>query len=225
MNSISNNFVRYLISVTAAVTLIVVSGCNTSSSKQVSAGLTSAGAKKVNLTGATIQLQEMMKNPSGPFHASFTETWSDNKTSSIEADVTAAGIDYTARETHAGQTSSSTKHLQRDQISEMELDMQIMAPVPWHGELLLAEGTTQEQGAEKANGYDTIKYLVDTSRVSTAGKAPILASMGVKDYRVLGLVWLTANDGCLVKWNLDTEKYNLDGTAERRQYQGNVTKK
>jgi hypothetical protein len=224
MNSISSNFVRHLICVTAALTLIVVSGCNTSSSKQVSAGLTSVGAKKVNLTGATIELQEMMKNPSGPFHASFTETWSDNKTSSIEADVTASEIDYTARETHAGQTSSNTKHLQRDQISELELDMQIMAPVPWHGELLLAEGTTQAQGAEKANGYDTIKYSLDTSRVTT-GKAPILAAMGVKDYRVSGLVWLTANDGCLVKWNIDAEKDNRDGTAERTHYEGNVTKK
>lgn len=118
---------------------------NTSSSRQASADLTAAGTKKGRLTGATMKLQEMMKNPSGPFHASFTKTSSD----------------YTTQETLAGKTTSDSKHLQRPQISELELDMKIMAPRLRHRELLLAEGTTTTQGAETVNGFDTIKYSVD----------------------------------------------------------------
>jgi hypothetical protein len=40
-------------------------------------------------------------------------------------------------------------------MSEIQLDMHFMAPVPWHGELIAAGDATKQAGPENVNGYDT----------------------------------------------------------------------
>lgn len=182
-------------------------------------------SEKFSPTSASLCLQRMIKNPSAPLHLSFAESSSDSKSTSIEADVTPATIAYTRRETSAGQTSASTKKLQTAQLSEMELDFDIMGPVPWHGELVAAQDAARSEGAENMNGYDTTKYAIDTANEPAAQKATFDSLMAARDYKIAGTAWIASDSGCLVKYAIDFEKDEKDGNAKKTHFEGNVTRK
>jgi len=143
----------------------------------------------------------------------------------VEANVTPTTIDYTRREMSAGQTSTSTKHLARAQMSEMELDFDIMGPVPWHGELVAAQDAAKLAGAENVNGYRTLKYSMDTANEPSSQKATFESLMAVKDYKIIGDAWVARDTGCLVKYAIDFEKDGKDGSVERLHFEGNATKR
>jgi len=167
----------------------------------------------------------MIKNPPAAMHLSFAESSSDSRSASIEADVTPTMIAYTRRETSAGQTSASTKKLGIAQLSEMELDFDIMGPVPWHGELVAAQDAARAEGTENVNRYDTMKYAIDTANEPAAQKATFDSLMGVKDYKIAGTAWIASDSGCLVKYAIDFEKDEKDGSAKKTHFEGNVTRK
>lgn len=180
---------------------------------------------KFDPTGASLCLQQMFKNPPGAFHASFLEKTAERDTSSIEVDVTSTAIDYTKTDINAGQNSTSTKHLALAQMSEMELDFDVMGPVPWHGELVAAQNATKPTGNESVNGYSTQKFEIDTANEPAAQKATFDSLMAVKDYKIIGHVWITSDAGCLVKYIVDFEQDKKDGSIQKKHFEGNVTKK
>lgn len=177
---------------------------------------------KFSPTRASICLQQMIKNPPVPFHLSFSENSSDSSALSVEADVTPLGIDYTKRETAAGQTSTTTRHLTR--MSEMELDFDVMGPVPWHGELVAAQDAAKQAGTDNVNGYNALKYLIDTADEPAAQKATFESLMALKHYRIVGSAWVTSDTGCLVKYAVDFEQDRHDGSFKKTHFEGNVTK-
>src|SRR5690348_6699190 len=180
---------------------------------------------KFSPTSASVCLQRMIKNPSAPLHLAFAESSSDSKSTSIEADVTPATIAYTKRETSAGQTSSSTKKLAMAQLSEMELDFDIMGPVPWHGELVAAQDAARAQGTQVVNGYNAMEYAIDTADEPGPQKATFDSLMAVEDYKIVGNAWVTRDSGCLVKYSIDFEKDRKNGSVSKTHFEGNVTKK
>ncbi len=216
--------IRYLACVAAALLLLIAPACSRGSASN--AGTSSS---KVDLTRAALRLQEMVKNPPGPFHVSFTETSSksssDQHVMSTEGDVTPATIDYTERETEHGQTSTNTKHVARGQMSEMELDMHFMVPVPWHGELMAAGDATKPVGHESVNGYDTMKYSIDTANEPPAEKATFSKMMLDNDYKITGTAWVAKDSGALVKYVVDMEENGKDGSAKRTHFEGNVVRR
>lgn len=210
--------------------LMISSGCKSGMSATTGTSADSGAAArpdpaKFSPTRASLCLQRMIKNPAGPFHLSFGENSFDGKSTSIEADVTQAMIAYTKRETSAGQTSTSSKKIERAQLSEMELDFDIMGPVPWHGELVAAQDSANATGAEEVNGYGTLKYAISTANEPAAQKATFDSLMAVKDYTIAGNVWLTTDTGCLVKYSIDFEQDAKDGSVKRSHFEGNVVKK
>ena len=221
-------FLQHVMWIAMGATLAMASGCNFGSQSKVEEGSAPAvpmtQPNRFNPTGASVCLQQMIKNPPGPFHVSFAEKSSAQDASSVEADVTPAGIDFTKHETMAGQTSTTTKHLARAQVSEMDIDFGLMGPVPWHGELVAAQDATKPADAESVNGYNTVKYAIDTANEPAAQKATFLALMAVKDYRIVGSAWVTTDNGCLVKYAIDLEQDGKDGNVKRTQFEGNVTK-
>lgn len=230
MNSSHVHVKRLVLLVAAAASLAIGSGCNLASragagkDSSTSDNMSQANAK-FNPTGASVCLQQMIKNPTGPFHLSFMERSSDRDASSVEADVTPAAIDFTKHETMAGQTSTTTKHLARAQVSEMDIDFGVMGPVPWHGELVAAQDATKPADAERVNGYNTMKYAIDTANEPAAQKAAFLALMAVKDYKIAGSAWVATDNGCLVKYAIVLEQDGKDGNVKRTHFEGNVTKK
>ncbi|HEV2616995.1 MAG TPA: hypothetical protein VGU63_10340 [Candidatus Acidoferrales bacterium] len=209
--------------------LAITCGCKRSSSTEAN----SAESSKTNRpqlmrfspTGASICLQQMIKNSPGPLHLAFMEVSSDSKSINIEADVTPATIAYTKRESSAGQTSESTKKLDRAHLSETDLDFDIMGPVPWHGELVAGQDAARTQGTENVNGYDTLKYAIDTANEPAAQKATFDELLLVKNYKIKGTAWVTSGTGCLVKYFIDFEQDAKDGSVKRTHFEGNVAKK
>ena len=217
-------FIRHLAGGAVVLVLAIASGCGSRPS-----GRAETSHSKVDLTRAALQLQGMVKNPPGPFHVSFTESSSksssDQHVVSTEGDVTPATIDYTESETEHGQTSTNTKHVARTQMSEMQLDMHFMLPVPWHGELFAAGDATKPAGSESVNGYDTMKYSIDTADEPPAEKATFSKMMLDKDYKIVGTAWVAKDNGALVKYVIDMEENGKDGGVKRTHFEGNVTKR
>ncbi|MHB8540923.1 MAG: hypothetical protein ACYDCD_08290 [Candidatus Acidiferrales bacterium] len=211
--------------------LALAPGCKQGAGSAAAGSATGAGSRsgsdpnKFSPTGASLCLQQMIKNPPEPLHLSFAEKVSDQESSSVEAEVTPTTIDYTRHKTNAGQTSTNTRHLARAQLSEMELDFDVMGPVPWHGELVAAQGAAKSAGAERVNGFNTIKYSIDTANESAPQKATFESLMAVKDYKIVGDAWVTGDTGCLVKYAIDFERDGKDGSVKKTHYEGNVTKK
>lgn len=209
--------------------LVISSGCKHNGTTQANptprSSRTSGDPGKFSPTAASVCLQRMIKNPPGPLHLSFAESSSDSKSTSIVADVMSAEIAYTRRETRAGRTSASTKKLEIGQLSEMELDFDIMGPVPWHGELVAAQDAARAEGAESVSGYDTWKYAIDTANEPAGQKAAFDSLMAVQDYKIAGTAWIASDSGCLVKYALDFEKEEKDGRAEKTHFEGSATRK
>lgn len=222
-------FVRHVMWIAMGAMLAMTSGCNLGTQSKAEESSATAvpviQPNRFNPTGASVCLQQMIKNPPGPFHVSFAGKSSAQDASSVEADVTPATIDYTKREMSAGQTSTSTKHLARAQMSEMELDFDVMGPVPWHGELVAAQDAAKPAGMENVNGYSAIKYSIDTANEPAAQKATFETLMAVKDYKIVGSAWVTSDTGCLVKYSIDLEQDGKDGSVKRTHFEGNVTKR
>ena len=231
MNSIHARVLRRVLFVAVGVSLAIASGCAFGSQNGVgedssaSGNASHANANSFKPTGASVCLQQMIKNTAGPFHVSFMEKSSNRDASSVDADVTPAAIDFTKHETTSGQTSTTTKHIARAQISEMDIDFGLMEPVPWHGELVAAQDATKPAGAESVNGYNTMKYAIDTANEPAAQKATFLSLMAVKDYKIAGSAWVTRDSGCLVKYAIDLEQDGKDGSIKRTHFEGNVTKR
>ena len=139
--------------------------------------------------------------------------------------MTPATIDYTKRETSAGQASTISKKIERARLSEMELDFDIMGPVPWHGELVAAQDTARTEAAESVNGYTALKYAIDTANEPAEQKATFDSLMAVEDYKITGAAWVTSDAGCLVKYAIDFEQDAKDGSVKKTHFEGNVTKK
>lgn len=231
MNWLNSRFMRRAGLAAIGVALAMNSGCKGGAGGTTTAS-TSEPTKqsrldpaKFNPTGASLCLQQMIKNPAGQFHLSFAENASDGKSTGIEADITPAAIAYTKRETSAGQKSTSSKRIERAQLSEMELDFDIMGPVPWHGELVAAQDSAKAAGAEEVNGYGALEYVIDTANEPATQKATFDSLMALKDYRIVGNAWLARDTGCLVKYSIDFEKDGKDGNVTKTHFEGNVTKK
>lgn len=212
------------------VGIALSSGCRNSpgGATAVNTGKPTVGSRpdpeKFNPTGASLCLQQMIQSTGGPFHLSFAES-SENKSTIVEGDVTPAKISYTKRETTAGETSTSSNEVARAQLSEMELDFDVMGPVPWHGELVAAQDSARATGTEDVNGYHALKYTIDTANEAAAQKATFDSLMAVKDYKIAGNAWVTTDTGCLVKYSIDFEKDGKDGSVEKNHFDGNVEKK
>jgi len=219
-----NRFIRHLACGAVALLLGIASGCGSGPSSRAG-----ASHSKVDLTRAALQLQAMVKNPPNSFHVSFTESTSKSSSDphvvSTEGDVTPATIDYTERETEHGQTSSKTNHVARTEMSEMQLDMHFMAPVPWHGELIAAGDATKPAGPESVNGYDAMKYSIDTANEPPAEKATFSKMMLDTDYKIVGSAWVARDSGVLVKYVVDMEENGKDGGVKKTHFEGNVTKR
>jgi hypothetical protein len=94
---------------------------------------------------------------------------------------------------------------------------------PWG--LFLSRPPVNRVGEENINGYDTIRYAVDTTHSGPIDKAPLLAMSQMKDYNITGMVWVAKDAKCVLQYNLDYEQDGKDGKVTKTDYEGTVTKK
>jgi hypothetical protein len=93
---------------------------------------------------------------------------------------------------------------------------------PWG--LFIYKPPVSRVGSENINGYETIKYAVDTTHESQAEKAAGMLRQ-LKDYNIAGTAWVLKDVNCVLQYNIDDEQVGTDGKVSKTHYEGTVTKK
>ena len=216
---------------------IVAVGCNSSSMKEKLAEKTAARAAAPTSAAAPsnpnspTSLQDlsgtsecdlaMIRHAPAPFHLSFKKS-TPTENYAWEADVTPTSIDGTSN------MNGQTVPIHADSSDQHAMDMQATAfvmPMPFQEFNMAKSGGTFVVGPEPVNGYDTIKYIVDTRKMDQHEKAGWLAGMGAKDFNVTATGWVTRDAGCLVKFNADFEMDNKDGSTDKTHWEGDFVRK
>jgi hypothetical protein len=94
---------------------------------------------------------------------------------------------------------------------------------PW--KLFVSRPTVNRVGAENVNGFDTIKYAVDTTHDSQVDKAALMSFSQLKDYNITGTAWVLKDANCVLQYNIDFEQDGKDGKVSKTHYEGTITKK
>ena len=185
--------------------------------------------------------------PAQPLHFSNKVNESDGSSKDFEADLSGDTFDQTISERHpatdmdrdlakmsggtptlirAGfaETTHVNHYTRADQAGwSVGGNGTALGGTPWG--LFVSKPTVKQVGSENVNGYETIKYAVDTSHQSQLEKFPLLMSGQLKDYSITGSVWVLKDANCVLQYNLDFEQDGKDGTVKKTHYEGTVTKK
>lgn len=210
-----------------SLALVVATGCNVAPSKknaeQKEPASSDNQARQSDFDpGAADFCQETMsKDPTQPFHFSSLRTQiGTSDLLSVEANVAPQRIDLINR-TRVGTT---TNHYQRSDKSGWAAAVTMMAMAsPWM-DRNMAKFNMKKLGPEKINGFDTVKYVVDTTK-DRSNKEGYLQAMGLRDYNIVGSLWLTKDTGCILKYAIDDTDYSKNGAVSKNHYEGGVSKR
>lgn len=185
--------------------------------------------------------------PPRPLHFSNKVNESDGSAKDFEADLSGDTLDETISERHAAtdvdrdlaKMPGATPIAFRDGFAESthinhytRADKAgwaagsngiALGGTPWS--LFVSKPTVTQAGAENVNGYDTIKYAVDTTHQSQLEKYALLYSGQLKDYNITGTAWVLKAANCVLQYDLDFEQDRKDGAVKKTHYAGTVTKK
>jgi hypothetical protein len=208
-----------------------------------------AGSASRSLDGGTycVQTLEQGQPVSAPLHFSNKVSQSDGSLKTFEADLTADKFDVTVherrpatdldRELNAGKgvgptpivngfaESIRTNHYSRSDASEwnMAATMVVQAGTPWG--LFIEKPPVTEVGTENINGFETIKYAIDTTHQSHLEKSPMLVGEEIKDFNIIGTAWELKEKNCILQYAIDYEQEGKDGAIGKTHYEGAVAKK
>ena len=118
-----------------------------------------------------------------------------------------------------------TNHATRsDQVSWRGVIVSVaQGGTPW--KLFVSKPTVNRIGPEVVNGYDTIKYAVDTTHDSQPAKAALITFSRLKDYNIVGTAWVLKDANCVLQYNIDFEQDEKDGKVSKTHYEGTIGKK
>lgn len=204
-----------------------VFSCNNAPSKdarQASAAVQSttaaqsanSGDPEINLRCAT----ERIRNATAPFHWSFKKVVTPGTNADWEADVTTDTIRGTLVD---GSGTRTIRGSRSDATSWNTAVLILTAPLPTSTFTLVDNSSaTRRAGQESVNSINAIKYTIDTSQDTTAEASLIQSVLGPKGF-VKGSAWITER-GCPIKFILDVEQHNQDGTVEKEHYEESMAK-
>jgi hypothetical protein len=232
---------------------LAASGCNSGhpirgneSSVQHSAGVSNPLEQGFDGGSYCVQTFTQGPPPATPIHFSNKVTESDGSSKDFETDLLGDKLDQTIRQRHPAtdedrkfiQDSKSMVWVIRDGFAEMAstnhytradesgwrggVTSVALGGTPWR--LFLNKPTATRVGAENINGYDTIKYAVDTTHQSLVEKAALLSIERLKDYNITGTAWATKDTHCILQYVIDFEEDSKDGKVSKTHYEGAVMK-
>ncbi len=203
-------------------------GCNSGSNprgpaeppaRTENAVIASAGSDDpgINLQCAANRLQ---KSPA-PFHWSFKKTVTPNTNADWEADITPDAIDGALID---GSGTRAIHGARSDQTSWNTAVLILIEPLPASTFALVDNSSaTVRTNTEDVNGENTVVYAIDTSRDSAEEASLIRTFLGPNGF-VKGTAWVT-RQGCPVRFVLDVEQHNKDGTVRKEHYELNATRR
>jgi len=160
---------------------------------------------------------ERLQNPPD----SFRYTYKHNEVA-WEADVTPTTIDGTrtapedVRPIHGVRSDTESWHGAWMNLSAISGMSSTFA-------LIRNADSNLREGTESVNGFDTIRYSVDTTRSGSIEAGLYRATLGPGGFEK-GTVWVTAQ-GCPVKFALDAEMHLNDGRTEHDHYEEAIIRK
>ena len=162
---------------------------------------------------------DRIRKASVPFHWSYKKVVPPLTNVDWEADVTPDSIAGTLIDSSGTRAIHSVRS---DSTSWNTAVLALTGPLPASTFALVNNSSAAVRaGVENMNGESTIKYVIDTSRDTPADASLIRSVLGANG-SVKGAAWVTRT-GCPVKFVLDVEQHNKDGTVQKEHYEANVT--
>lgn len=93
---------------------------------------------------------------------------------------------------------------------------------PWG--LFIYKPLVSRVSEESVNGFEVVKYTVDTTHESSADKSASLLR-NVADYNITGTAWVLKTANCVLQYDITDKRTGTDGKIRRTHYEGTVTKK
>lgn len=209
----------------AIAILLCLAGCTSKkSAKNSESGDSGAKNQKASAPGYDIDLNcvfDTIQKPTEAFHFSYHKTDPDNPVDE-DADITPQTIDGSFK-------NSSGTHLlhgvRSDQQSWQTAYSGLMGVSGMSSAVALVRNgsATQKEGSEQVNGYQTVKYSVDTTRADSVEQALYKSTLGEGGYEK-GIWWVNAQ-GCPVKLSLDSEMHVSNGNVQKIHYEIAMMKK
>jgi len=206
--------------------LLAASACNSGPSlkkaEEKPAEQNSASAAQ-NTTGPGMDLNcivDRIQNPPEAFRYSYKKDGSNYVDE--EADVTPQTIDGTFKN---NDISRAVHGVRSDKDSWQTAWMSLMGISGMSSTVALVRNSSAmvREDTEKVNGYDAIRYSIDTARGSDAETALYRSTLGSGGFE-RGTVWVTSQ-GCPVKFSLDSEMHLKDGSVQKVHYEEAMIKK
>lgn len=202
-----------------AGSILVALGCNSSSTKNANIHEQKTAASAVTNGGGDIDLNCVIRhiqNPPESFHYTFTDV-SDNPWHE-DADVTPQNIDGSFM-------NNSLSKPQEFHGAPQQMSSNLMAIGRMADTFATVHGTAAvlSEGAEKKNGYDTVKLSIDTSRGSVTEQGLFKTLLGASGFEK-GTVWVTS-EGCPVQIVLDQQLQARNGSVSTSHYEEAMVKK
>lgn len=197
-------------------------GCNSAPAKPTKnpSGAAQAGVDAGNGTGPDIDLNCIVRhiqNPPESFHYSFSDV-SDNSWQE-DAEVTPQNIDGSFMNSFL--PAKEEFHGPPQQVSSNLMAIGRMASI---FSTVHTTSAVVNQGPEQKNGYDAVKYLIDTARAASTEQNLFKSVLGPGGFEK-GYVWVTSQ-GCPVQIALDEEIHRKDGSAAgKAHYEETMTRK
>lgn len=158
---------------------------------------------------------DSIQKPTEAFHYSYHKTDPDNPVEE-DADVTPQTIDGSFK-------NNSGTHpihgVRTDQQSWQMAYSGLMGVSGMSSTIALVRNgsAVQKEGNEQVNGYQTVKYSVDTSRADSVEQSLYKSTLGDGGFEK-GTWWVNAQ-GCPVKLSLDTETHLNNGNVQKTHYE------
>lgn len=94
---------------------------------------------------------------------------------------------------------------------------------PWN--LFVDRPKVNLLGPENVNGFETIKYAVDTTQETQSEKAARTAFNRLQNYEITGTAWVEKDANCILQYNIDYQETGKDGKLSKTHYEGTTAKK
>jgi hypothetical protein len=196
-------------------------GCSSSKSKTAEATRASSSSKAASGDPKThvdvMCIGDKLENPPGPFHYSFQHKDASG-TDDREAEITPQTMDITTKDS-TGAHSYHAVHSNETNWGSAVLVLSSLRLTAMSARLDSLNGTSALifRGKEPVNGYDTVKYDIDTDKAGASDKETFRALFGDGAFEK-GTVWVPA-DGCAVKLVLDEGLVPQPGTVNKEHYE------
>jgi hypothetical protein len=253
VNSTNKPVFHCFILAVLAILVISATACNArakrnSHSAEEKQSASTSNPMERQIDGGSYCVQTLAQAPPvpAPLHFSNKEIQSDGSSKDFESDLSGDKLDVTIHERHLATDfdrelntvkgvqptpirdgfaeSVRTNHFTRSDTSgwTMGANSVVLGASPWA--LFINKPTVTELGTENVDGFETVKYSVDTSHQTQMDKAALLAAGKLKDYSITGTAWVLKDKRCILQYAIDFQQDESDGKVSKTHYEGKVAR-